>query len=342
MILRMPHYCSDFKCIADKCTDNCCIGWEIDIDKNTLDYYRSVDGKFGRRLKENINFGETSSFKLLPNDRCPFLNDRNLCDIYNELGEEHLCQICTDHPRYFEWFKGIKEGGTGLGCEESARLIITHNKKFSFTETEIPNDDCEDYSDELYDFLSDARERIIAHLQDRSLTVSERIADVLSYTEELQYRCDNGDHETFDVIRDPERELPDAEKLIDFYAGLEPLDPSRPEYLKHCISLTEKVCQNSNNFIKAVPEMELYLENIAVYFIWRYFMKGVFSEEFYSYVFLMAASIIVIRYLCECSYLENNALTEKDVIKIAKEYSKETEYSDDNVNAVLDYAYNYS
>ena len=31
-----------------------------------------------------------------------------------------------------------------------------------------------------------------------------------------------------------------------------------------------------------------------------------------------------------------------DLIRIAKEYSKETEYSDDNVNTVLDYAYNYS
>ena len=69
-------------------------------------------------------------------------------------------------------------------------------------------------------------------------------------------------------------------------------------------------------------------------------MKGVFSEEFYSYVFLMAAGVSVIRYLCECIYLENGTLTETDVIRISKEYSKETEYSDDNVNAVLDLAYN--
>ncbi len=338
----MPDYCSEFKCTADKCTDNCCIGWEIDIDDCTLKYYRSVNGEFGRRLKENINSGKTSSFKLLKNDRCPFLNSRNLCDIFTELGEEHLCQICTDHPRYFEWFKGVKEGGTGLGCEESARLIITQNGKFSFTETEIPDDDCEEYSNELYDFLYSAREKIITRLQDRSLTVNERIADVISYAEELQYRSDNGDYRVPDIITDPNKELPDEKKLLTFIKDLEPLDPSRPEYIKHCISLSEKVCQNSDNFRNAVPEMELYLENIAVYFIWRYFMKGVFSGEFYSYVFLMSASVTVIRYLCECFYLENNALSEKDVIRIAKEYSKETEYSDDNVNAVLDFAYNYN
>ena len=342
MILRMPRYCSDFKCTADKCTDNCCIGWEIDIDDDTLGYYRSVDGEFGKKLTENINLGETASFKLSKNDRCPFLNDRNLCDIFTELGEEHLCQICTDHPRYFEWFKGVKEGGTGLGCEESARIIITQDRKFTFMETEIPDDDCEDYSDELYDFLCSARERIITHLQNRSLTVSERIADVLSYAEELQYRSDNDDFRLPDIVRDPERKLPDSEKLLTFFQELEPLDPGRPDYLKHCISLYEKVKNNSDSFLMNTPEMERYLENIAVYFIWRYFMKGVFSGEFYSYVFLTAASVTVIRYLCECFYLENNALTEKDVIRIAKEYSKETEYSDDNVNAVLDFAYNYN
>ena len=340
MILRMPDYCSDFRCTADKCTDNCCIGWEIDIDDKTLSHYLSVKGDFGRRLKENINFGEASSFKLLENDRCPFLNDRNLCDIFTELGEEHLCQICTDHPRYFEWFKGVKEGGTGLGCEESARIIITQDKKFSFTETVIPDDDCEDYSDVLYDFLYKAREIIITYLQDRDLSVDERISDVLSYAEELQYRSDNGEYEPFIIERDRDRKLPDEEKLLSFFSELEPLDQKRPEYLKHCLSLADDVKKNRNAFRNAVPDMERYLENIAVYFIWRYFMKGVFSEEFYSYVFFMAAGVSVIRYLCECIYLENGTLTENDVIRISKEYSKETEYSDDNVNAVLDLAYN--
>ncbi len=339
MILRMPHYCSDFRCTADKCTDNCCKGWEIDIDSTTLDFYRSVGGEFGERLKENIVSGETAFFKLLPDERCPFLNDRNLCDIFTELGEEHLCQICTDHPRYFEWFKGVKEGGTGLSCEESARLIITAKKKFSFTETVIPDDDCEDYSDEFYDFLYDAREKIISHLEDECLTVSERISDVLSYAKKLQYLVDNGETEELKAETSQEMKLPDEEKLIEFFSGLEPLDPGRPDYLKHCLSLIPKVKQNREAFSQAVPDMERFLENIAVYFIWRYFMKGVFSEEFYSYVFLMAASVIMIRYLCECFYLENETLTVKDVIRIAKEYSKETEYSDDNVNAVLDLAY---
>jgi hypothetical protein len=39
-----PDYFNTFKCIADKCTHSCCIGWEIDVDEVTLDFYKSIKG----------------------------------------------------------------------------------------------------------------------------------------------------------------------------------------------------------------------------------------------------------------------------------------------------------
>ena len=39
MKLYAPAYYKNFKCIADKCEHSCCVGWEIDIDKETLDKY---------------------------------------------------------------------------------------------------------------------------------------------------------------------------------------------------------------------------------------------------------------------------------------------------------------
>ena len=76
----MPSYCKDFQCIAAKCKDNCCIGWEISIDASSAEYYKAVGGDFGKRLKENIAWGDDTSF-ILKNERCPFLNKQNLCDI---------------------------------------------------------------------------------------------------------------------------------------------------------------------------------------------------------------------------------------------------------------------
>ncbi len=52
MILRVPSYYKTFQCIADKCEHSCCIGWEIDIDEDSYDYYMGIEGAFGERLKE--------------------------------------------------------------------------------------------------------------------------------------------------------------------------------------------------------------------------------------------------------------------------------------------------
>ena len=127
MKLIMPSYCAAFKCSADRCSDNCCIGWEIDIDERTADFYSRVKGDFGARLEENIAHGECSSF-ILKGERCPFLNEKNLCDIIINLGEEHLCQICTDHPRFRNFFDSRIEIGLGLTCEEATRLILSQKE----------------------------------------------------------------------------------------------------------------------------------------------------------------------------------------------------------------------
>ena len=57
MKLYMPKYYQDFHCIAGECKDSCCsAGWEIDIDENTANLYKNVDGEFGKKLKKHINF----------------------------------------------------------------------------------------------------------------------------------------------------------------------------------------------------------------------------------------------------------------------------------------------
>ena len=75
MIYRVPEYYSDFHCIADKCRDSCCIGWEIDVDPVTAAKYENISGSFGERLRENISDG---CFILHEGDRCPFLNRNDL------------------------------------------------------------------------------------------------------------------------------------------------------------------------------------------------------------------------------------------------------------------------
>ena len=55
MKLRVPDYYDEFQCIADKCSDNCCIGgWEIDIDEDTYERYQQMSGETGEKLRSSI------------------------------------------------------------------------------------------------------------------------------------------------------------------------------------------------------------------------------------------------------------------------------------------------
>ena len=40
--IRRPAYYKAFRCIGSDCTENCCIGWEIDVDEDSLAYYETV------------------------------------------------------------------------------------------------------------------------------------------------------------------------------------------------------------------------------------------------------------------------------------------------------------
>ena len=54
MIVRVPDYFSEFSCIAGDCKDSCCLGWEIDIDDKSYEYYKTIGGAFGEMLRKNI------------------------------------------------------------------------------------------------------------------------------------------------------------------------------------------------------------------------------------------------------------------------------------------------
>ena len=102
-----PDYFEDFKCIAGECPDTCCAGWQIMIDDKALDYYGAVTGSFGKRLRDSIDWQEGAFYQC--EKRCAFLNEKDLCDIYTELGEGALCQTCKNYPRHVEEFEGLRE-----------------------------------------------------------------------------------------------------------------------------------------------------------------------------------------------------------------------------------------
>ena len=191
MYYTIPDYYREFTCIADRCPDTCCAGWEIVIDEASLKKYRRMKGAMKNRLHNSIDWekGEFLQYK----GRCAFLDENNLCDLYAEGGQKMLCRTCRMHPRHVEEFEGVRELSLCISCPEAARIVLGKKEPVRFLHGEKEGE--EDYGDFdflLYTKLVDAREAAIRILQDRTRPIRERMAMALALAHDLQVRIKNG------------------------------------------------------------------------------------------------------------------------------------------------------
>lgn len=320
MIYRTPDHCRDFRCIAGDCRDSCCKGWEIDIDPETAGFYQSVGGEFGERLRKNISDG---CFVLTEDERCPFLNKQGLCDIYTQLGKENLCRICSDHPRYFEWFGSVKEGGVGLCCEAAAALILS--RPFALCESEVPDEEASgDYDEELFSLLLHAREDIFAVLNNEDIPLYIALCNMLDIADDAQSCIDMPVSEQL-PCSDTKTAM---QEVFNCLSELEPIDENWLPYISKCTANLDRIAESS-------PEHEIYLRRIALYLVFRYLMKSVYDGEVLGYAKFAAFSVIVISQLFRCKTAETGCCSFDDCADIAKNYSKETEYCEENMAELL-------
>ncbi len=135
MVVYRPDYCQSFRCKADKCVHTCCAGWIIGIDEESLKRF-SNDPEVVSKIQDGC-------FIMKDDGRCPFLRDDNLCDMIIRYGEDYLCDICKEHPRFYNTFDDHVEAGIGLACEEACRLALGADKPFKLiaddgSEMELP------------------------------------------------------------------------------------------------------------------------------------------------------------------------------------------------------------
>ena len=127
----IPSFYSDFLCRADRCRHSCCKGWEIDIDEDTAEKYRTMTGPMAEEIRSHIcEENDTTHFVLDPNGNCPMLREDGLCRLILARGEDDLCDICALHPRFFEDCGEYELWGLGLSCEEVCDLLLSSSLSF--------------------------------------------------------------------------------------------------------------------------------------------------------------------------------------------------------------------
>ena len=287
MKVLVPDYYEDFSCTAGKCRHSCCLGWEIDIDENTAEYYRTLRGRIGKKLKACIRYADDgASFVLDEDERCPFLDENNLCELIIELGEDSLCQICRDHPRFRNYFSDRTELGLGLCCEAAAELILSRREKPSFVVL-AEDGEAENCTEEEKVFFA-------------------RRDGLLAKVSEINRTCSHAD-------LSPE-----------FMLSLERLDKAWEEKLKLLLGYREKIKKT------AVPdELTVPFEQFVSYLIFRHL-----PDENGDLSFICESAGLV-KDLCRAEICRKGSCTFPDFVEIAREWSSEIEYSDENIGKIV-------
>lgn len=368
MRTRVPDYFKKFKCIASECEDTCCAGWEIVVDDETHDCYKSVQGEFGDRLKNEIVQDEDGdNIFVLKGNRCAFLDEKDMCDIYKELGEEYLCYTCKEYPRFTEEFGNIREVGLSLSCPEAARIIF---RETGITEFEVSEDDemVAAYNDISYDIfmqLLTSRKLIMKILQDRSIKLNARISIVLNFSQEIQNKIDENKIEEIEHIRkkysdtnfiksyiDKLEEVKGKQKIkyynireyLSVYKNIDHINEECPKVLDEVVECFYGKDSDVNFYIDKHKEFNAYyddklyeFEHLMVYFIFRYFMKAVYDYDVSSKVKFAVVSMLMIKELDVARWIKNDkTFTTDDQVEVAKMYSKDIEHSEENVESLYE------
>ena len=296
-----PDYYEHFACIAGRCRHSCCIGWEIDIDAESLKRYQAMPGAMGERLRQNIDVnGDYACFRLTGwEERCPFLNADGLCDMILELGEDSLCQICTDHPRFRHFWQDRTELGLGLCCEEAARLVLGWQEPVGLTV--IEDDGCDDEPDEQEDELRRERERLIRLMQNRSLSVESRMESLL---EDMGISAEEFDWQEW----------------IPFLLSLEMLDSRWAELLE---PIAQAEC-----VIPELAQVQLPMEQWMVYLLYRHLPAAMEGRSLRACVLLAA-----LMWLLAAQLYAHHGEALPELCRLC---SSELEYSEENLEAIAD------
>lgn len=358
MLYVYPHYYKKFHCIASGCPDTCCAGWEIMIDRKSLERYKNVSGSLGNRLHNSVDW-RRHAFRQYEG-RCEFLNEEGLCDLYTELGEDGFCRTCRVYPRHIEEFEGVREVSLCLSCIEAARIILGTKKPVRFLSKETDREEeYEDFDFFLYTKLADARDLIMEILQDRTADDQVRMGLCLSLAHDLQRRIrEEKLYETDELLkryRRPDREEHFAEKMARcgweresryetmkaLYAVMERMAELKPEWPAERSQMREMLYENGardygeerQRFLQSRvgAELPLLREQLMVYWVFAYFNGAVYDENPYGKMKLAVACTLLIEDMCQAVWQEQGGmLSHEKIVDIAHKFSREVEHADEN------------
>ncbi|WP_195989145.1 flagellin lysine-N-methylase [Clostridium sp. D53t1_180928_C8] len=162
----------NFKCSADKCKFTCCKGWDINVDKNTFNKWKSEENKFNYIL-QNLKLKETEDKKeyfldKYTHETCPLLDKNGLCKIVKNHGDEYISLTCQTFPRIKNILGDRNEFTLSCCCPEVLEIISNIDGKINMI--------CKDNNESIGSSLElKVREALVSIIQHNGLALEYKL-----------------------------------------------------------------------------------------------------------------------------------------------------------------------
>lgn len=293
MKIIKPDFYDNFKCVADKCTDSCCsAGWQIDIDSKSLEKYSLSNDEYLLNLIKNTQkINKCYYIKLNSNKKCPYFVN-GLCDIVLKKGDGYLNNTCRMFPRYQNTSKDICETGLSIACEEVCKILLLRRDKINL----LCNNKEYKYNNQYVN-----KQKLIDIIQDRNLSIQERITNLL-----LAVNVENNY---------------DFNKVLYVLNNLEYLSIQNSKIIKELKDI------KLDNF------KDYEIENLLFYFIYKYYNFNNLHFGLQSIVKFAILSVYCIDKMV--GFYKAKSVLENKVLAL-KNYGREIECSPENKKIILE------
>lgn len=285
------------------------------MDPDSAERYRALPGELGDDLRLALRREGSEFYMTISDGRCPMWRQDGLCRIQAELGEGALCKTCREFPRLTHDYGDFMELGLELSCPEAARLILDE-PSFLRTEEASGNGEAE-YDRDAMAVLKGTRKQAL-QLLDADRPVGETLALLFLYGCQAQSELDGEPAARFD----PDSALETAVQLAQPDDGAEILS-----FFRSLELLTQEW---KDRLLSPAPSCwDSHTLPLARYFVGRYWLQAVSDYDLYSRVKFMMIACLLLR------------LLGGDFVQTAQLFSKEIENDSDNMDALLDAAYDH-
>ena len=341
MLQLYPSFYPDFHCLAGACPDSCCAqGWQIPVDAAHQSMYEKIPGALGEAARAALVTENGEVSLRMQNGVCSLLRGDGLCPLEAELGADALCDLCRTHPRFVEVYGGRREIHLSLSCPEAARLALSQTEPIHLIteQTDEPVESLFDADPDAFFALLEARNAALSIVQNRRLSLPDRIALLLRFGARLQGLFNREEYELCKPLAAQLRRFPHRDRTL---ASVRRLRLRGTSYLPE-VELLRSAEHLTQDFPKLLDlavftrheslpfwkAHETELENLLCQWLAHYLPKAISDDDPQSRILLAVFLTLACVRLCVCSG--------KELAFVAGLLAKELEHSEENLELLLD------